>query len=225
MSQQAHFTLFGIPIRVEPVFLVIAVLFGLQYAELDTSLVLAWVVASFVSILVHELGHGLVLRAFGQRSSIVLHAFGGVTMHRGRLPKAQSVAVSLAGSLTCLALLWWPARSLVGSEWYFDQAVFVRGLVLFTAFANLWWSVANLLPIRPLDGGNVVSELFGLDAARKASIVAATAGAVWAFTHDQRFAGFFALYLAYNNYLELKAARDGRVVPNVFDVDGPAPPR
>ena len=42
--------------------------------------------------------------------------------------------------------------------------------VQFLAFQNLWWSVANLLPVRPLDGGNVVTEIFGIDRARKLSI-------------------------------------------------------
>jgi Zn-dependent protease len=219
MSAPAHFSLFGIPIRVEPVFLIIGLLFGLQYAEYDTKLVFAWVAVTFVSILVHELGHGLTLKAFGKPSSIVLHGFGGATMHRGRLPRAQSVAVSLAGSLAALALLWWPARHLQNSTWYLDQSFVVQNTILFVAFANLWWSVANLLPIRPLDGGNVVSELFGLDAARKTSIVAAVAGGIWAFTQDQRFAAFFALYLAYSNYVELKGQRT-----NSFEVDGPPPP-
>ena len=199
MSARPHFSLFGIPIRVEPIFLVIATIFGFQYAEYSTSLVLAWVGATFVSILVHELGHGLTLKAFGQPSSIVLHGFGGYTAHRGRLPKGQSIAVSLAGSFTALALLWWPARQLQGTDWYFDQAIWLRGAIYFTAFANLWWSIANLLPIRPLDGGNVMAELFGLDAARKASIGFAAAAGVWAFTQDQRFAGFFALYLAFSS--------------------------
>jgi stage IV sporulation protein FB len=223
MPTRAHFSLFGIPIRVEPVFLIIALLFGLQYAEYDTKLVFAWVAVTFVSILVHELGHGLTLKSFGQRSSIVLHGFGGVTMHRGRLSKGQSIAVSVAGSVTCLALLWWPARQLRASDWFLDQSFVVQNTVIFVAFANLWWSVANLLPIRPLDGGNVVQELFGVDASRKASIVVAGVAGIWAFTQDQRLAGFFALYLAYSNYVELKAANEGRPA-NSFEVDGPPPP-
>jgi Zn-dependent protease len=219
MSAPAHFSLLGIPIRVEPVFLIIALLFGLQYAEYDTTLVFAWVAVTFVSILVHELGHGLTLKAFGKPSSIVLHGFGGATMHRGRLPKAQSVAVSLAGSLTALALLWLPARHLQHTDWILEQSLTVQNTILFVAFANLWWSVANLLPIRPLDGGNVAAELFGIDAARKLSIGVAVAGGVWAFTHDERFAGFFALYLAYSNYIELQGRGSSS-----FEVDGPPPP-
>jgi Zn-dependent protease len=204
---RAQFRVAGIPVRVEPVFFVIAALFGLRYAEIDASLVLVWMAVTFVSILVHELGHGLVLKAFGQPSTIVLHGFGGVTISRRQLSRSRSVMVSVAGSVVALAFLWAPAELLDGSDWYWDQDFRVRYAVYFTAFANLWWSVANLLPIRPLDGGNVVSELFGLPAARRVSLVVAGAAGVWAVTNDQPYAGFFALYLAYLSYLEIKAER------------------
>ena len=201
---RAQFRVAGIPVRVEPIFFVIAALFGLRYAEIDSILVLVWIGVTFVSILVHELGHGLVLKAFGHPSSIVLHGFGGVTLSQRRLSRSRSVMVSLAGSVVALALLWIPAELVEGSDWYWDQDLWVRGAITFTAFANLWWSVANLLPIRPLDGGNVVSELFGLPAARRVSLVVAGAAGVWAVTNDQPYAGFFALYLAYLSYVEIK---------------------
>ena len=71
---------------------------------------LIWVACSFVSILVHELGHGFALKVFGQPSVIVLHGFGGVTIsqRRASLARARSIIVSLAGSLTALVLLWLP---------------------------------------------------------------------------------------------------------------------
>src|SRR5262245_55288098 len=104
MSARPHFRLFGIPIRVEPFFWVIAVLFGLHYETIP--LILTWVFVVFVSILVHELGHALTLKAFDQRSSIVLHGFGGVTTSARNVgTRARSVAVSLAGSMTGLTLL------------------------------------------------------------------------------------------------------------------------
>ncbi len=223
MAPRHHFRIAGIPVRVEPVFFVISALFGLRYAEIATSLVLVWMGVTFVSILVHELGHGLALKAFGQPSSIVLHGFGGVTLSNRRLDRTRSVVVSLAGSIVALLLLWIPARALEGSDWYFEQDLWLRGAVTFTAFANLWWSVANLLPIRPLDGGNVVGELFGTHAARRVSVVAAVAGGVFALTNDQPYAGFFAFFLAWTNYQEIQMERAGRS-PNAFDVDGPAPP-
>jgi hypothetical protein len=129
--------------------------------------------------------------------------------------------VSLAGSLTALALLWYPTRQLLGNEeWFFEQGRLLRALVYFLSFQNLWWSVANLLPIRPLDGGNVTAELFGLPTARRISIGVAVAGAIWAFTHDQSYAGFFALFLAFNNWQEMRAEQAGSHV-DVFDVEAP----
>jgi Zn-dependent protease len=210
-------------VRVEPVFWVIAFLFGFRYAEIDEALVLIWVGVTFVSILVHELGHGLALKVFGHPSSIVLHGFGGVTLSRRRLDKVRSVVVSVAGSASALVVLWVPAELLKDSDWALDQSLRVQNTLILLAFANLWWSLANLLPIRPLDGGNVAVELFGIDTARKLSIVVAVLGAAYALSNEQQFAGLFALFLAYSNYQELRMARAGQR-GSAFDVDGPAPP-
>ncbi|MEX2293138.1 MAG: hypothetical protein WD691_05065 [Acidimicrobiales bacterium] len=224
MSAHAHFRIAGIPVRVEPVFFVISGLFGLRYANIGLDVVAIWMVASFISILVHELGHGLTLKVFGQPSVIVLHGFGGVTIsqRRSTVSTFRSVAVSLAGSVTALLVLWLPMRQLLASEWMVRQPDALIWLVLFLAFQNLWWSIANLLPIRPLDGGNVTAELFGLPAARRISIGAAIFGALWAFGHNQSYAGFFALFLAFSNWQEMRAERAGQDV-DAFQVDAPSP--
>lgn len=222
MSAHPHFKIAGIPVRVEPVFFVIAGLFGLRYADIGLDVVAIWIAATFVSILVHELGHGLTLKVFGQPAAIVLHGFGGVTVssRRGRTSKARSIIVSLAGSITALVVLWLPMRQLLQSDWILRQPESLIWFVYFLAFQNLWWSIANLLPIRPLDGGNVTAELFGLPMARRFSIGAAVLGAVWAFTHDQNYAGFFALFLAFNNWQEIRAEQGGSSI-DVFEVEAP----
>ena len=209
-----HFRVAGIPVRVEPVFFVIALLFGVSAAQeadggINLTVLSAWVVVSFVSILVHELGHALTLKVFGQPSEIVLQGLGGVTISRRRLSKARSIIVSLAGSVTALVVLWLPARQLDGSDWYWDQGLWVRAAVYFAAYANLWWSVANLLPIRPLDGGNVVTELFGAPAARRVTLAVAAVAGLWAIQNDQTYAGFFALFLAFGAYQEIAAEKGG----------------
>jgi stage IV sporulation protein FB len=210
MADRPHFRLFGIPVRVDPVFLLIAGMLGYQLIDESVSLVFVWIGVTFVSILVHELGHALLLKAYGEPSSIVLHGMGGVTVSQNRLPKARSIAVSLAGSCVSLLLLWMPARVLNSSEWIHHQTLWVRGAVAFTAFANLWWSVANLLPIRPLDGGNVVTELVGAAMARRVSMVAAIVGGIWALKIGQQFAGILALFLAFSSYQEITAERAAR---------------
>ena len=79
--------------------------------------------------------------------------------------------------------------------------------MLFAAYVNLWWSVANLLPIRPLDGGNVATEVLGVPLARRVSLVAAVVAGVVALMVDQPYAGFFALFFAFNSYQEIAAER------------------
>lgn len=232
MSAKAHFRMFGIPVHVQPVFFVIAGLFGLRYIDYGVDVVVIWIATSFVSILVHELGHGVSLKVFGEPSSIVLHGFGGVTIsqRRQRLSRARSVIVSLAGSLTALLLLWLPMRQVVGSDaaerelldYVFNDKAFTWWWIpYFLAFQNLWWSIANLLPIRPLDGGNVTAEIWGLPTARRISIGVALAAALWAFANDQTYAAFFALFLAFNNWQEIRAEREGAYGADAFHVDAP----
>jgi len=230
VSAKAHFHVLGIPVRIEPLFWIASVL--LAYGLGDARLILMWVAVVLVSVLVHELGHALALKLFGQPSSIVLHGFGGLTTSPRRLGRARSIAVSLAGPVAALGLLGIPALLLRDSGWgtqlEFDYALGdqVFGLwpvLFFAAYVNLWWSVANLLPIRPLDGGNVLTELVGLQRARLVSVAVGGAAAVWAYTHTDglRYTAFFAGFLALVNLSEYRRERQGVRAPSAFDVDGP----
>jgi Zn-dependent protease len=232
MSARPHFSIARIPVRVEPAFLLVSFLFGFRYLRFGLDVVLIWVACSFVSILVHELGHGVALKVFGQRSVIVLHGFGGVTIsqRRGALSRIRSIVVSVAGSLTGLVVLWLPARAYHGhliDHFFATGSLGVPEAVYwaanFLAFQNLWWSVANLLPVRPLDGGNVITEMVGLERARKLSIAFAIAAAVYAFFSDQTYGGFFFLFLAFMNFQEMRAAQVGADM-DAFHVDAPDEP-
>ena len=232
MSARPHFSIARIPVRVEPAFLLVSALFGFRYLRDGVDVVLVWIACSFVSILVHELGHGFALKVFGQPSVIVLHGFGGVTISQRRtaLSRFRSIVVSVAGSITALLVLWLPARTAFNAVWTSSleqRELTVPLLVLyaldFLAFQNLWWSIANLLPVRPLDGGNVMTELTGAEQARKLSIAFAIAAAVYAFFSDQTYGGFFFLLLAFMNFQEMRAAQSGADM-DAFHVDAPDTP-
>lgn len=114
----------GIPVRIEPSFLLISVMVGAFGGTVMG--MITWMVVSFVAILVHELGHALVMRAYGFEPYIVLHGFGGLAGREGSFGRTsiwREVAVSLAGPgaglllavPVFLALTFIPAPVLGGS--------------------------------------------------------------------------------------------------------------
>jgi Zn-dependent protease len=99
-----HFRLFGVPVRVHPLFWIVAIILGIggmgpaAKNEADPIETVLWVVVVFVSILVHELGHAFLQRRFGGRPWITLHGFGGLAScdDCDRSPRSQ-ILISLAG--------------------------------------------------------------------------------------------------------------------------------
>lgn len=190
MNGRPHFALFGIPVRVEPVFFLVTAYLAL--GERQIGLMIAWVAVVFVSILLHELGHALAYRRFGSPASIVLWGLGGLTMGRSQAPR-RSIAVSLAGPLAGLAVLGLPALWLQQQEVVTDpSAAAVLDMVV---WVNVAWSVVNLLPVLPLDGGNVARDVLtlvtrrpGERPARLVSVATAAGAGLWAW---QRWPGWW----------------------------------
>lgn len=114
------------------------------------------VVAAFVgSTLVHELGHAFAFRRYGSTSAIRLHGFGGATVSydaRGLTPR-EHVVVSLAGPVTQMTLLGFPLGAVL---LFADLSPWTTTIVGLLVFVNLGWALVNLLPIYPLDGGQVL---------------------------------------------------------------------
>src|SRR5947209_18655190 len=110
-----NFRLFGVEVRVHPLFWLLSALLGphdLQ-AEHCVLLLVVWIACVFVSILLHELGHVLVGRLFGSHGHIVLYSFGGLAVGSNDLPSRWlRIAVLLAGpglQLVLFALVKWVA--------------------------------------------------------------------------------------------------------------------
>jgi hypothetical protein len=95
------FRLFGFPVRVHPLFWVSTLLLGnstIHGSEHPLAGLTVWVWVTFVSILVHELGHAFAFRWSGAEARIWLHWFGGlaVSPNRPESPR-RSIVISLAG--------------------------------------------------------------------------------------------------------------------------------
>jgi len=209
-QQRPHLTLGGIPIRVEWSFWLIAILLG--YGARSGWLLVAWVAIVLVSILVHEMGHAVALRIFKKKPWIVIHGFGGLTYSAGGYrSKTQSIIVSAAGPLTAMLLLGVPAyvylQSFTPLDQFFDYDKYV--VVHDIAWVNIAWSIVNLLPILPLDGGNIAQTLAGRKNARIISMVVAVAAATYFFQQQNQFAGMFLMLFGVMNFASYQQEKTG----------------
>jgi stage IV sporulation protein FB len=145
-----------IPIRIYPVFFLIAGLIGFLYSG-SVAGTLVWIAVILVSVLVHEFGHALTAQYFGQTVRIDLVGFGGLTHHTGKILKPwQNFIVVLDGPLAgfFLCFIAFFLLRLVP-----ENGLLVYGLTI-AVYVNLFWTVVNLLPIQPLDGGKLLSIIF-----------------------------------------------------------------
>ena len=206
-----QFSVAGIPTRVEPLFFVVMGMFGFAGGRTGW-LVLEWLVVAGVSILVHEMGHAVAFRRFGARPEIVLHGFGGATTAAAQ-PPLRSIVVSAAGPVTGFVVglaAFLVARAVTPTE-----SQLVEAIVVDLVFVNIAWGVFNLLPILPLDGGNIVASFFehttGDTTRRKARIVSvavAAAVGVAGLAYGQPYVTLLAALFGSQNFRSLGADRD-----------------
>ncbi|MBI1345340.1 hypothetical protein GC163_03540 [bacterium] len=167
--------LFRIPVRVIPTFWLMAALMGWSPERLD--LVFLWVMCVFVSILFHELGHALTAAALGYDPHIVLHHFGGYAAYfpgRDHTPW-KSLMITLGGPIPqfMMGLVWFVilvfGMAFIPPTWSDKTHQYLQMVCFSMVYINCGWSLINLLPVMPLDGGQALEailQLFGLRDAR-----------------------------------------------------------
>lgn len=150
-----------IPIKISPFFFLTAALIGWinsMGSKHTFALTLIWVGVIFVSILVHEYGHALTSRYFGQKPRIHLIAFGGLTYPEGkRLRGWREFLVVLNGPI--FGFILFLIALFVLSTGFFENPFLVITFKIM-AWVNLFWTLVNLLPVMPLDGGQLLRVIF-----------------------------------------------------------------
>lgn len=140
-----------IPITIHPFFWIFAGILGWLISGSFMGM-LIWVGIIFFSVLFHEFGHALTSLCFKQEAQIQLVALGGVTMFDGpKLKFWQQFLITLNGPLFGF-LLYLGASALL----QFQLSPMVFKIVKSTQMANLFWTIINLLPVLPLDGGQLL---------------------------------------------------------------------
>ena len=247
-----RFHVFGFPVRVTWLFWAVSAALGYGWAmslqstyasrniSINLGIVLAiWVAVTFVSILVHELGHALAFRYFGIRCDIVLYQMGGLAIpgagmlwgrngRRKQLSHVDQIIISAAGP--AIQLLLAASIGIVAilcgvhvSEfrWLADYLHLECGIPLnpavyasikFMVTSSIWWALVNLLPIYPLDGGQIAQHVIGifqrnsgLMEAHALSAVVGFVAAYWFFSHDMALNALFLASMAMNNVQALQS--------------------
>jgi Zn-dependent protease len=155
---------FGVPVYISPYWFLVAAFVVVFYASslpqsvhptgVRYAVAATFVILLYASVLVHELSHCVVARAFKLTvRRILLYPLGGFSEIEQEPPTpAQEFTVSVVGPLTSLAL----AACGLGLDYAFNLGGIPRVLIDQLILANLVVGVFNLLPGLPLDGGRML---------------------------------------------------------------------
>lgn len=136
--------------------------------------IIIWVSIIVLSVLVHEYGHAITAVAFHQRAAIDLVIYGGLTKRSGKqLKRWQEFIIVFNGPLAG-ALLGLIAYGILHFFEPHLNAISIYALTV-TWTINLFWTIVNLLPVFPLDGGQLLTislqAFFGLNGLRGALLI------------------------------------------------------
>jgi Zn-dependent protease len=199
--------MFGVGVHIDLSFVLIMGLVG-YLSDIRTPGDLAlWLVVATLAVLVHELGHAMVARTTGAVPQIALTGFGGVTMYSPPRPPGRglSLAIAMAGPIAGLAAgaaLWVVSRAFA---LYLESGGLAERALTYGLFTTIAWSVLNLLPVLPLDGGQAMRELLPGSAKvreRRAAIVSVVLLVplfVLAVRMSQPFVAVFLLLFGFSN--------------------------
>lgn len=154
-----------IPITIHPLFWLLMIAIGWMNS-LSLVGMLIWGMVIFVSVLTHEFGHALTAVAFGQNAAIDLIGTGGLTTRNGKKLKLwQEFIVVLNGPLAGISL-YLLAVYFKSTFPVLQSNTVAQAILNVTVIVNLFWTILNLMPVQPLDGGRLLSiileKLFGL---------------------------------------------------------------
>jgi len=158
----------GVPLRIHLSFLLFLswVLFSTQQTEgwhtalAETILFLG----VFLCVLLHELGHVFVAKAFGiSTKDITLYPFGGIALLQTTPKDKQELLIAIAGPAVNIII----ALILFGSGLSSTHPVLQSLLEI-----NISLALFNLIPAIPMDGGRIMRSLLSLCKVKHATAIA-----------------------------------------------------
>lgn len=150
-----NFRLFGVPVRIHPLFWLVTVILG--FDPDDPKQVLLWVGVVFISILIHEMGHAMAIRWYGWSPSVVLYSLGGLAIHNPytsaysgtsqmRRNRWTQIVISLAGPFAGFLLAGLLVASLTATN--------------IATFQVIWFEESNLPFVATIPGPSLANNLY-----------------------------------------------------------------
>jgi Zn-dependent protease len=210
-----YFKFLNIPVYIHPSFWIFLIFFTNIYRSFSVESLIVGAVM-FVSLLVHEYGHALTAYYFGARPTIVLEAFGGRAQYSGaQITPKQHFLITLNGPLfeSVLILI---SYALLKSGTFADSPKMTFFLYV-TMRVNIVWCLLNLIPMMPLDGGQLVRYFLEMKFGRRGfkisliiGLLCAAVAIPYLFFHDLVFFGTILLIFAFQHVQLLKSAVKSR---------------
>ncbi len=225
-----RFRLFGVSVSIHPSLWLTLALIGLVSVS-GVSLfpgVILFVIAGFICLFVHEMGHALASRALGGGDPAIYMGWLGADSCNSRavLTLWRGVVMTMAGPVisSLLALVSFLLLSLYVRG--FDSGLcltlnFMVGrmpseyVVLYPSLGlaffkfliqfSIWWTLLNLLPIFPLDGGKL---MYGLKCSPSTMhVVSAVCGAFFTTAFIAMNAWFFVVLMGALSFFNFHCIR------------------
>jgi len=200
-----------IPIVIHPFFWLFAFVIGWMNSFSLLGAVI-WMGIIFVSVLIHEFGHALTALFFKQKVQIQLIPLGGLTSYEGpKLRLWQQFIITFNGPLFGF-FLFLLATAILQAH-LLHSPVFIS-ILRMIQIANLFWSGVNLLPVLPLDGGQLLriglEAIFGVKGFKAALFVGAFLAlllALYFFFVQQLLAGAIFFLFAFQSFSSWRQSR------------------
>ncbi len=197
---------------------------------------IAFILAIFAIVVLHELGHALTARRYGIATrDITLLPIGGVARLE-RMPReprqellvalaGPAVNVALAAVLYVLLIAIRGAGASTADALTLDDSVAGGSLLARLIAVNVWLALFNLIPAFPMDGGRVLRALLAMrsrnyarateTAARVGRFFALLFGVIGLFVVGNPFLVFIALFVWLGAAAEAAAVQTSAMLDGV----------
>lgn len=201
-----------IPVTISPFFIIMAFAIAFLNGGGNYVEVTLWAGTIFFSVLIHEYGHALTALLFGQKVRIELVGWGGVTIREGtKMPLWKEFLVVFNGPLAGLFL---GTLSYYALGYFPDRKSAFSLFLIISVYVNIFWTLVNLLPVYPLDGGQLLRILFegalgfrGQKVALFISLIVAALLSALCFVFQALLGGILFFMLAFESYRAWSAIR------------------